>query len=192
MKTKTSRIVLGILVIALFAGVSLLWAQEDVNLSPAKQQFYDLGFAVFPDPVDAYDFTATLRDGSNVRLSDYSDKLVLINLWATWCPPCRAEMPSMQELYDTLNPRGFEILAVAFPSPPQETVEKIYSFVDQNGFSFPVLIDHTFSVSNIYGTGSIPTSYIVDAEGHLVARLKGAINWSDEKIVAAFESLLPQ
>lgn len=167
-----------------------LTAQEDVELTPVKQQLYDLGFGVFPEPVEAPDFTIPLLNGPETSLSDYRGKVVIINLWATWCPPCRAEMPSMQELYDTLNGQGLEILAVAAPNPPRETLEKITDFIDENGFSFPVLIDNEFEVNSIYGTGSIPTSYVIDTEGDLVGRLTGAIDWMDESVVEVFREML--
>ena len=174
----------------LFLGAFPLTAQEDVELTPVKQQLYDLGFGVFPEPVEAPDFTIPLLNGPETSLSDYRGKVVIINLWATWCPPCRAEMPSMQELYDTLNGQGLEILAVAAPNPPRETLEKITDFIDENGFSFPVLIDNEFEVNSIYGTGSIPTSYVIDTEGDLVGRLTGAIDWMDESVVEVFREML--
>ncbi len=181
-----------VLAALLFLGAVPLTAQENVELPPIKQQLYNLGFGVFPEPVEAPDFTIPILNGSETSLSDYQGKVVIINLWATWCPPCRAEMPSMQKLYDALNPQGFEILAVAAPNPPRETMEKITAFIDDNAFSFPVLIDNEFEVNSIYGTGSIPTSYVIDSQGELVARLTGAIDWMDESVVAAFREMLPR
>lgn len=161
-------------------------------MSPVKQQLYDLGFGVFSDVVDAPDFTVPVLHGSEISLSDLRGKVVLLNLWATWCPPCRAEMPSMQELYTKLNSRGFEILAVAAPTPPRETIDKITDYVAENGFSFPILIDDQFEVNNIYGTGSIPTSYVINTRGELIARLTGSIDWTDEKIIEVFTELLSE
>ncbi|MFW6361581.1 MAG: peroxiredoxin family protein [Spirochaetota bacterium] len=166
-------------------------AQEDMNLNKVEQKFYDSGFGVLKETTAAPDFTVKTLEGQTVSLSDYKGKVVLLNLWATWCPPCREEMPSMQSLYDDLNNRGFTILAVAAPNPPRETREKIENFVSDGGYSFPVLIDSEYEVNGAYGTGSIPTSWVVDTDGKLVARLVGATDWSAEPIVSAFEELLP-
>ncbi|MDY7028917.1 MAG: TlpA disulfide reductase family protein [Spirochaetota bacterium] len=185
--------IFGIFMLALlFMGILPITAQENVELPPIKQQLYNLGFGVFPEPVEAPDFTVPLLNGPEASLSDYRGKVVVLNLWATWCPPCRAEMPSMQKLYEMLKPQGLEILAVAAPNPPRETLDKIADFVQAGGFSFPVLIDHEFDVNGIYSTGSIPTSYVIDSEGELVARLTGAIDWMDEGIVSVFREMLPQ
>jgi len=189
---KVKQIFLTLLLFtALFLSGPYLWAQDQAELSPEKQRLYDLGFGVFSQTVEAPDFSIQLLDGSQVSLSDYRGKLVLLNLWATWCPPCRAEMPSMQELYDKLHPKGFEILAVAAPNPPRETLDKIRDFVSSNAFSFPILIDEQFEANSIYGTGSIPTSYIISTDGELVARLTGAIDWKGEDIVKIFTEMLP-
>ncbi len=166
-------------------------AQEEMNLSKVEQMFYDSGFGVLKQTTAAPDFTVQTLEGQTVSLSDYRGKVVLLNLWATWCPPCREEMPSMQSLYDDLEDRGFTILAVAAPNPPRETREKIENFIREGEYSFPVLIDSEYKVNGIYGTGSIPTSWVVDTEGNLVARLVGATDWTAEPIVSAFEELLP-
>jgi len=98
----------------------------------------------------------------------------------------------MQTLYNELKDRGFTILAVAAPNPPRETFEKIESYIAEYEYTFPVLIDSEYKVNGTYGTGSIPTSWIVDTEGNLVARLVGATDWESESIMGAFEELLLQ
>ncbi len=181
-----------IFVLVLLSLAMILPAQEEMELSKAEQLFYNSGFGVLKETTAAPDFSVKTLDGESVSLSDYKGKVVLLNLWATWCPPCRKEMPSMQALYDDLSNRGFTILAVAAPNPPRETLEKIKNHISENDFSFPVLIDAEYKVNSIYGTGSIPTSWVVDTEGNLVARLVGATEWTAEPVVSAFEELLPQ
>lgn len=178
-------------VVLLFVAFSLS-AQEEMDLSRAEQLFFDSGFGVLKETTAAPDFTVQNLDGKTVSLSDYRGKVVLLNLWATWCPPCREEMPSMQTMYDELKGRGFTILAVAAPNPPRETREKIENFVADGQYSFPILIDSEYEVNGIYGTGSIPTSWVVDTDGNLVARLVGATDWTSDSITSAFEELLPQ
>ncbi len=171
---------------------STLSAQEDNDLNKAEELFYESGFGVLKETTAAPDFTIETLQGDEVSLSDYRGEVVLLNLWATWCPPCREEMPSMQSVYDQLKDRGFTILAVAAPSPPRETFEKIENYIADEKYTFPVLIDMEHKVNGIYGTGSIPTSWVVDTEGNLVARLVGATDWESESIISAFEELLPQ
>lgn len=180
-----------LLMLVFLATVFTLSAQEEMNLNKAEQLFYDSGFGVLKENTEAPDFNVRSLEGKSVSLSDYRGKVVLINLWATWCPPCREEMPSMQSLYDDLKDRGFTILAAAAPNPPRETREKIEDFIKDGNYSFPVLIDSEYEVNEIYGTGSIPTSWVVDSEGTLVARLVGATDWTSESVVSAFEELLP-
>jgi len=168
-----------------------LSAQEEMDLSKAEKLLYNSGFGVLKETTPAPDFTIQTLDGESVSLSDYQGKVVLLNLWATWCPPCREEMPSMQDLYEDLTNEGFTILAVAAPNPPRETLEKIETHIADNNFTFPVLIDSEYKANKIYGTGSIPTSWVIDTEGNLVARLVGATDWSGDPIVSAFKELLP-
>ena len=167
-----------------------LSAQEDIDLNKAEELFYESGFGVLKETTAAPDFTIETLQGDRVSLSDYRGQVVLLNLWATWCPPCREEMPSMQSVYDQLKDRGFSILAVAAPNPPRETFEKIENYISENEYTFPVLIDSESKVNRTYGTGSIPTSWVVDTEGNLVARLVGATDWESESIMRAFEELL--
>src|SRR6056297_1615374 len=169
-----------------------LSAQEDIDLNKAEELFYNAGFGVLKETTPAPDFTIETLQGDRVSLSDYRGEVVLLNLWATWCPPCREEMPSMQSIYDQLKDRGFTILAVAAPNPPRETFEKIENYISEYEYTFPVLIDSEYKVNGTYGTGSIPTSWVVDTEGNLVARLVGATDWESESIMSAFEELLPQ
>jgi cytochrome c-type biogenesis protein len=98
-------------------------------------------------------------------------------------------MPSMQELYEQFPRKDFTILAVAAPNPPRETQEKIEEFISEGGYTFPVLLDSSQQVYRRYGSGSVPTSWLVDPEGNLAARLVGARDWTEEKIIEAIEKL---
>jgi peroxiredoxin len=175
----------------LFALVPTLSAQQAApeGLSEAQQMLYNAGFGVPKKEIDAPDFTLKNLAGQEVSLRDYRGQVVLINLWASWCPPCRSEMPSMQALYDRFDRDDFTILAVAAPNPPRETRAKIEEFINDGGFTFPILLDTSHSVYSTYGSGSVPTSWIVGPEGKLVARLVGARDWNEDSIVKALERL---
>jgi peroxiredoxin len=167
-----------------------LSAQETPEgLSKAQRMLYQAGFGVPKQETPAPDFTLTNLDGKEVSLSDYRGKVVLLNLWATWCPPCRSEMPSMQELYERFPREDFTILAVAAPNPPRETRQKIEEFISNGSYTFPVLLDNSHSVYRRYGSGSVPTSWIVDPDGNLAARLVGARDWNEDAIVNALKKL---
>ena len=125
-------------------------------------------------------------NGNKKSLSEYKGNVIFLNLWATWCPPCREEMPSMEKLYNKLKDRGFVILAVS-AGEDQETVKK---FLEKNKYSFPIFTDNQNSVAGNYGTGSIPTTYIIDKEGFILARFVGGRDWNSPDAVNLFNLLL--
>jgi peroxiredoxin len=137
----------------------------------------------------APDFTLSDLEGNLRRLSDFRGKVVLLNFWATWCPPCRAEMPSMEVLYQAYNNQGLEILAVASDVQGAAIVQP---FMDGYHLSFPALLDTTGRVSGMYGVRSIPISYVLDRQGRIVSREIGARNWAHAEARALIVSLLSE
>ena len=107
--------------------------------------------------------------GSPISLEDIQGKVVLVNFWATWCPPCRLEMPAMQALYARYQDQGFEILAVNL----QEQDDQMSAFVDEMGLTFPVIVDRAGDLSSAYKVTSLPTTFIVDREGIIRDRIVG-------------------
>ena len=111
----------------------------------------------------APDFTLQDAQGGTVRLSDLRGRPVLLNLWASWCPPCQAEMPAMQKTFERYAEEGFTILAVN--TTYQDDLTAAMSFVAQHGLTFPILLDLDGSVSQMYRVRSMPTSFFIDREG---------------------------
>ena len=109
----------------------------------------------------APDFELTTLKGDVVSLSDYEGSPVMINFWATWCPPCREEMPDMEKFYQETE---IEILAVNLLDT-ERTIDDVEQFVEEYGLTFPILLDESIEVAMIYGIQSIPTSYMIDSEG---------------------------
>ena len=109
----------------------------------------------------APDFELETLDGRTIALSDLRGQVVLINFWATWCPPCRAEMPAIQQVYERYRDQGFEVLAVNL----QEQDAQMSAFVEERELTFPILPDRDGSVSNVYRVTSIPTTFFVDRTG---------------------------
>ncbi|MDR2768080.1 MAG: TlpA family protein disulfide reductase [Treponema sp.] len=134
-------------------------------------------------------FTASLAaDTRQINLSDYRGKVVFVNLWATWCGPCAAEMPSMEILYRRYKERGLEILAVNL----REDAQTVTAFMNRYHLSFPALLDPDGKIGSRYGVQAIPTSFILDRRGRVVLHLVGSIDWNNAEIFEAFEALLAE
>ena len=111
----------------------------------------------------APDFTLETLDGESVTLSDLRGQAVLVNFWATWCPPCKAEMPAFQQAHLDYAEEGFVILAVN--ATQQDSLPAIETFRAENSLTFPIVLDNTGDVSDTYQVRSLPTSFFVDKEG---------------------------
>ena len=130
--------------------------------------------------VPAIDFTLKDQFGNEHTLSDYKGKTVFLNFWATWCGPCRSEMPDIQNLYETYDTEGDNaviILGVAAPGLGQEKDEAgIKAFLDENGYTYPTLMDTTGDLFSEYGISSFPTTFMIDREGNVFGYVSGALN----------------
>lgn len=128
----------------------------------------------------AEDFTLVDQYGNTHSLSEYKGKVVFLNFWATWCPPCREEMPYIQELYEEYSGQedpDVVILAVAFPNLGSETdVEGIKSFLDKNGYTYPVLMDEDASLMLPYYVTAYPTTYMIDSDGNVLGYIPGSMS----------------
>ncbi len=121
-----------------------------------------------------YDFTMYDEDGNAVKLSDYLGKPIVLNFWASWCGPCRNEMPDFNEKYLELGESVTFIMLNA--TAGNDTVESAKAFVDSQGFSFPVMYDLTGEAMYVYGISSFPTTFFIDKDGNIVAYANGGIN----------------
>jgi peroxiredoxin len=111
----------------------------------------------------APDFELKTLSGEAIKLSDLRGQAVLINLWATWCPPCRAEMPALEKVFKEYKDQGFTVLAVNMTY--QDDPQKVGPFIQEYGLTFPILLDETGEVGNAYQLKSLPSSYFIDREG---------------------------
>ncbi|MFJ8262856.1 peroxiredoxin family protein [Rummeliibacillus sp. NPDC094406] len=123
----------------------------------------------------APDFELKTLEGETVRLSDYIGKKVIINFWATWCPPCNEEVPHMQKVYEEYKNQGVEILAVNVTNKDKGK-EAIAQFVKEHGLTFEVLLDEEGFVGSTYQVLTLPTTYIIDTEGNMVDIIEGPMN----------------
>lgn len=144
----------------------------------------------------APDFEATGAEGIPVRLASLRGEVVLLNIWATWCEPCREEMPSMQRLYDELGPRGLQIIAVSIDAPfgafdrGGQPGGDVGAFVRQFGLTFPVWLDPEGNVQRAYRATGVPESFVIDRNGTIVKKVIGATDWYSESNVDLLERLL--
>ena len=134
-----------------------------------------------PDRIAAYDFELTDQFGNTHKLSDYKGKVIFLNFWATWCPPCKAEMPDIQELYEKYSAQGDEaevaIIGVAAPNMGSEgSAGEIADFLEENGYTYPVLMDSTWEMFMWYGISAFPTTFMIDADGYVYGYVPGQMS----------------
>lgn len=131
------------------------------------------------EAIPAPDFTLTDQNGETHTLSDYRGKIVFLNFWATWCGPCRNEMPDIQALYEDwdLNEGEVVILSIAGPNQGREgSVDHIKSFLSENGYTYPVLMDESGDAFGQYGISSFPTTFMINKDGDVFGLVRGAVS----------------
>jgi peroxiredoxin len=134
----------------------------------------------------AEDFSFQLN-GQPARLSDLRGKVVVLNFWATWCPPCKEEMPSMDRLYKRYKDHGFTIAAISIDGGG---IQAVAAFVKKLGLTFPIGLDPTLDVANRYTVRALPSSFLIDREGNMVAVALGPRDWDGIAARAVVEVLL--
>jgi len=144
----------------------------------------------------APDFVATDMDGNQVRLSDLEGEVILLNIWATWCPPCREEMPSMQRLHERLGPEGLHIVAVSIDAPlglfdrGGNVGGNVESFVEEMKLTFPIWLDPSGEVQRTYRGTAVPESFVIDRNGMIQKKHPGALEWDSDAMVDLFTRLM--
>ena len=156
---RQNKAILALAIIFIAGGLgTLLWmgieSQTDNSYTPP---------AVMQEGNTALDFQLASLDNGDVALSDYQDQVVIMNMWATWCPPCRAEMPGLNRFYEAHKDEGMVVLAVN----GQEPEETVRPFIEANNFTFPVLLDIDGAVARQYTARSFPTTFIIDRNGRI-------------------------
>ena len=151
-----------------------------------------LGDELFPVTVGskAPDFRATAIGGvpHTKTIADYKDQVVLLNVWATWCLPCRDEMPSIQALYDRFGARGLKVVAVSVDIAGSE--EKIRQFRDQYGLTFEILQDASGAIKRDYQTTGVPETFVIGKDGIIRKKVIAAADWNSPGNRALFAQLL--
>ena len=178
-------IVLGLLLFTgKLDGVGTAAPQQDAQQTQNATQ----GEQKDQNAVAAIPFTLKDQYGKTHTLADYKGKIVFLNFWATWCPPCRAEMPDIQKLYERSPRDGKDaviVLGVAAPKLGGEKDEAgLKAFMDKNGYAYPVLMDKKGKLFEAYGIRAIPTTYLIDRNGNIIGSVQGALSAENiERIV---------
>jgi len=137
---------------------------------------------------EAADFKLTSLDGQSIALSSLRGKVVFLNVWATWCPPCREEMPAIEALYEKFkDDKNFVVLAV---SQDTDGSGPVAAYVKKNGFRFDVLLDPENKVGEAYDVSGIPETFIIDQRGRIVAHHVGPYDWANPEIRDALQELI--
>lgn len=146
------------------------------------------GLSALTDKPAAHDFNLKDMDGKSWRLSELRGKVVLVNFWATWCPPCRAELPSLERLWQLLNKEDFVVLAVNVG----ESVDTIFPFTGtlESSPTFPILLDLDSAVLNAWPVLGLPTTFIIDRHGKIVFRAVGGREFDDPVLVGQIRELI--
>jgi thiol-disulfide isomerase/thioredoxin len=137
-------------------------------------------------PQAAKDFSVSSPEGRTIKLADYRGKVVFLNFWATWCPPCREEMPAMERLYQKYRGRGLVVLAISV----DHDTEVVGPFVRKYKFSFVVGQDPEMALAQRYGVRALPSSFFLDKGGQVAALAIGPRDWDTKPSHAVIESLL--
>jgi len=155
------------LALAFFLVVTVAWAESKINYKVIPN------LEAMKNNTPTPDFTLSTPDGKKISLSDFRGKIVFLNFWASWCTPCREEMPSMQKLYQEFKNKNFVVLAVNVKDRKQDAV----NFVKEMKINYPIAMDPEGQVGLLYGAWGLPTTYLIGPKGHGLARAWGPADW---------------
>ncbi|NLT58404.1 MAG: TlpA family protein disulfide reductase [Clostridiales bacterium] len=199
MDNKKSLLLLALLLAALLLGGSLLYRALFGGQGGLELGEPQLPGGVAPQPegeaqppedkrIEAPDFSVQDREGNAVSLSDFSGRPVLLNFWASWCGPCRQEMPDLEEAYRT-HGEQVTFMMVNLTDGDRETQQSAEDFLEEGGYTFPAYFDTEGSAAGAYVSYGIPITYFIDAEGYAVAAKEGVI--SKEQLERGLRLILP-
>ena len=184
MDKKKKLIIIVLALVLLIAGASVLYNRLGEKMAPEQLAVAETApteetgtepAGTEPPGIPAPDFTVYDREGNPVKLSDYFGKPIVMNFWASWCGPCKMEMPDFNEKSQELDGK-VQFLMINMTDGGRETVETASAFIDEQGYTFPVFFDTTTEAAYTYGAYSLPTTFFIDAEGNAIAQATGAIS----------------
>ena len=180
---RSGAFAVGLVSFVLATAVSVLMAPP----ARARDVFADLDLVRPRQPSSAPDFSIPRLGSGSLSLKELRGQLVFLNFWATWCPPCKEEMPSMERLYRRYKDRSFTIVAISIDSGASDGV---VSFVRKLGLTFPIGLDPKLEVANRYTVRALPSTFLIDRTGNTVAVALGPREWDGDAARAVVELLL--
>jgi thiol-disulfide isomerase/thioredoxin len=172
--------------VILFLGVTLLLSIQMASAASLASLLRAAGLSVPPQSTPAADFDLPDVARQRHRLRDQQGKVVFLNFWATWCPPCRDEMPLMEQVYQALRQRSFVMWAVNV----QEDREQVEAFMSANRLSFLALLDADSTVTSLYQVRGLPTTYLIDCAGNMVGWGEGPRQWTNDATRTLLDAML--
>ena len=170
-------------VTTVIAALGLLWGGK---VAEAREHLFDaMGMAKVPAKA-APNFTLSTVDGQQVSLEQYRGKVVFLNFWATWCIPCREEMPALERLYQAYQAQDFAVISIDL----KETADQVKAFFQKHALSFPALLDQNGAVFRDYLVAGMPTTYLIGRDGMLLARGVGGRDWTRAEALELIKDLV--
>jgi len=148
--------------------------------------FEEMGIFMIPDETEPVDFELMSTEGKKIRLSDYRGNIVFLNFWATWCMPCRIEMPDMEKLHTKMENRKFAMIAVSL----KESAKDVKAYFKENKLTFTGVLDTDGSTAKAFRIVSIPTTYILGKKGGIIGVAMGPRAWDSDASIDLFKHLI--
>ena len=182
-------LVFSFLYLAAFAGITEgFFHKREEPKATGEDLFKKLQIQRLSENVPAPDFTLTDLNGKRIRLKDLRGKVVFLNFWATWCPPCVQEMPTMEKLHKTFGQKGLTVLAINY----REDAKEVKEFFSKYKLTFIALLDLDGKVSERYRTWGLPVTVIINKRGEIVGKVTGIRDWHSKEAKEFFAKLLEE
>jgi peroxiredoxin len=186
MPNKLSLTLRAGIIAAILLSCAGLYAQKAAKERPWYAAGLEaLGFSVYDAPMALKDFSVKDMDGKAQSLKDLKGKIALINFWATWCPPCRAEMPAIESLWKAMKAKDFYVMGISLSEKPAT----VATFIKTNGYSYPIFLDQSGSIGSQFNVRSIPTTLVIDKSGKAIATIIGGAPYDSAEALAIFSEL---
>ncbi len=178
------RIIFALVILVILASFTV--SAQERNVIKEADLLRNLKLMPVAESLPAPYFSSVTPEGKKMSIDDLKGKLVILNFWATWCPPCRLEMPSMEKIYKEFKGEGLEVVAMNFMEGP----EPINVFVKENDFTFTILLDRSGKIAESYGVRALPITFLIGRRGNILARSIGYKDWHNKKTRKLISSLL--
>ncbi len=153
----------------------------------AQDELKKIGFITYDEPTEVPAFEVPGIAGPKFSTDQLKGKITILNFWAPWCPPCKSEMPHLQEFYKEFKDKeGFQLIAVAV----RDSKDAVLNFITENNYSFPVYVDENISSVGLFVSQGIPVTYIVNKDGKVVGNYTGAYDFTSAEFKAVIEGML--